>query len=92
MAVLEVGIAGWALGHGLLWLGAMTAAVTLADCGIGVVHRRSLADVAGFELGVVLVALLVRPAGTVLVVAVAAACAAWLIRPQRYEQRAAARL
>ena len=38
--VLEVGIAGWALGYGPLWLLVMTAAVTIADTVWGVFLRR----------------------------------------------------
>jgi hypothetical protein len=82
-AVLETGILGWWLGHGAMWLFAMLAAVTLADCATGVVRRRAISDLAGVELGAVLVAVLVRSADVLLTLAVAGACAAWLIRPER---------
>jgi len=84
-ATLEVGIAGWYLGHGPEWLWAMLAAITLMDCALGIVRRRSYADLAGLELGAVLVALLARSADGLLTAAVAASCAAWLIRPERQE-------
>jgi hypothetical protein len=45
--VLEVGIAGWALGYGALWLLVMTVAVTVADTIWGVFQRRVPADIAG---------------------------------------------
>jgi hypothetical protein len=82
-AALEVGIAGWWLGHGAEWLLAMLAAVTLVDCALGVVRRRVFADLAGLEMGAVLVAVLTRSADGVLTAAVAGACAAWLVRPER---------
>jgi hypothetical protein len=80
---VEVGIAGWALGHGWLWLAAMVAAITLADCSMGVVRRRAMADVVGVELGALLVAFLMRSADGTLTTLIAVACAAWLIRPNR---------
>jgi hypothetical protein len=83
--MLEVGIAGWWLGHGALGLAAMIAAVTVVDCGFGVVRRRAPADLAGLELGAILVALLVYGHGGTLTVAVAAACLSWLIRPGRQD-------
>jgi hypothetical protein len=82
-AVLETGVLGWWLGHGVMWLFAMLAAVTLADCATGVVRRRAMSDLAGVELGAVLVAVLVRSADVLLTLAVAGSCAAWLIRPER---------
>jgi hypothetical protein len=82
-AALEVGIAGWWLGHGVVWLLAMLAAITLTDCALGVVRRRAYADLAGVELGAVLVALLARSADGLLTAAVAGSCAAWLARPER---------
>ena len=81
--ILEVGIAGWWRGDGALWLAAMLAAVTLLDCALGMVRRRAYADIVGVELGAVLVAMLLRSDDALLTAAVAAACAAWLIRPQR---------
>jgi hypothetical protein len=82
-AALETGILGWWLGHGAMWLFGMVAAVTLADCAMGVVRRRSMSDLAGVELGAVLVAVLMHSADVLLTLAVAGACAAWLIRPER---------
>jgi hypothetical protein len=84
-AMLEVGIAGWWLGYGGLWLASMLAAVTLVDCAFGVVRRRATADLAGLEVGAILVALLVRGDSGALTVAVAAACMSWLIRPGRQD-------
>jgi hypothetical protein len=84
-AMLEVGIAGWWLGYGGLWLASMIAAVTLADCAFGIVRRRAPADLAGLELGAILVALLVYGDGGTLTPAVAAACLSWLIRPGRQD-------
>jgi hypothetical protein len=80
---IEVGIAGWALGHGWMWLGVMVAAITLVDCGIGLVRRRALADVVGVELGALLVAFLMRSADGALTAMIAVACLAWLIQPSR---------
>jgi Na+/H+-translocating membrane pyrophosphatase len=82
-AALEVGIAGWWLGHGAMWLGAMLAAVTLVDCGLGIVRRRWMADVVGLEMGAVLVAALARSGSALFTAAAAGACTAWLVRPQR---------
>jgi hypothetical protein len=82
-AALEVGIAGWWLGHGAVWLLGMLAAITLMDCALGVVHRRWWSDLAGLEMGAVLVAVLARSADGLLTAAVAGACAAWLMRPER---------
>ena len=81
--VLELGIAGWYLGHGATWLWAVVAVVTLADCGFGVVRRGVPADVTGIGLAVILVLLAVYPTDGPLTIAVALACAAWLIRPAR---------
>ena len=82
--ILEVGIVGWWWGDGALWLAAMLAAVTLFDCAMGIVHRRSWGDIVGLELGALLIGLLVYPHDPLLTFAIAAACAAWLVRPQRY--------
>ena len=81
--ILEVGVAGWWRGDSALWLAAMLAAVTLVDCAIGIVRRRAYADLVGVEMGAVLVAMLIRSDDVVMTAAVAAACAAWLVRPQR---------
>jgi hypothetical protein len=81
--ILEVGIAGWWRGDGALWLAVMLAVITLVDCAVGVVRRRAYADVVGVEIGAVLLAMLVRSDDALLTAAVAAACLAWLVRPQR---------
>ena len=81
--ILEVGIAGWWRGDGALWLAVMLAAITLVDCAVGVVRRRAYADVVGLEMGAVLLAMLVRSEDVMLTATVAAACLAWLVRPQR---------
>jgi hypothetical protein len=81
--ILEVGIVGWWRGDGALWLLVMLAAVTLVDCALGMVRRRSYADLVGLELGAVLLAMLLRSDDRLLTAAVAACCAAWVIRPQR---------
>jgi hypothetical protein len=81
--ILEVGIAGWWRGDGALWLAVMLAVVTLVDCALGVVRRRAYADVVGVEMGAVLLAMLVRSDDALLTAAIAAACLAWLVRPQR---------
>jgi hypothetical protein len=81
--ILEVGIAGWWRGDGALWLAVMLAVITLVDCAVGVVRRRAYADVVGVEMGAVLLAMLVRSDDALLTAAVAAACLAWLVRPQR---------
>ena|SRR5437870_7832569 len=78
--VLEVGIAGWALGHGALWLLVMTAAVTLAETAWGMLRRGALGDLAGFEVAVALVLLLAFASDATLTVMVAACCVAWLTR------------
>ena len=52
--VLEVGIAGWALGYGALWLLMMTVTVTVADTIWGVFRRRVPADIAGLEVALAL--------------------------------------
>ncbi len=64
-------MAGWWRGDGALWLAAMLAAVTLVDCAIGIVRRRSYADLVGVELGAVLVAMLIRSDDVVMTAAVA---------------------
>jgi hypothetical protein len=57
--VLEVGIAGWALGYGALWLLVMTVVVTVADTIWGVFQRRVPADIAGLEVGLALAVMVV---------------------------------
>ena len=69
--VIEVGIAGWVLGHGMLWLLGATLAVTAADTLWGMTRRRLLAM------------LLHADADPMFSVLVAAACVAWLVRPER---------
>jgi hypothetical protein len=81
--VLEVGIAGWALGHGALWLLVMTAAVTLVETAWGIARRGVISDLAGLEVGVALVLLLAFTADLTLTVLVAACCVAWLARDRR---------
>ncbi len=81
--VLEVGIAGWALGYGPLWLLVMTVAVTIADTVWGVFLRRVPADIAGLEVALALAVMVVFGAGTFPEAVTAAACFAWLIRDGR---------
>jgi hypothetical protein len=81
--VLEVGIAGWALGYGALWLLVMTVAVTVADTIWGVARRRVRADIAGLEVGLALAVMVVFGADTFPEAITAAACFAWLIRDGR---------
>ena len=81
--VIEVGIAGWVLGHGMLWLLGATLAVTAADTLWGMTRRRMLADLAGFEVAALLALLLYADADPLFLLAVAAACVAWLVRPER---------
>jgi|SRR5438128_6911469 len=81
--VLEVGIAGWALGHGALWLLVMTAAVTVLETGWAMVRRGSLGDLAGMEVALALVLLLAFASDLTMTVLVAACCVAWLARDRR---------
>jgi hypothetical protein len=81
--LLEVGIAGWALGHAALWLLVATAAITLADTVWGVIRRRCLADLAGIEVAATLGMLVLLRADAELSILLGAACLAWLIRPER---------
>jgi hypothetical protein len=81
--VLEVGIAGWALGYGALWLLMMTVAVTIADTIWGVVRRRVPADIAGLEVALALGVMVVFGADAFPEAITAAACFAWLIRDGR---------
>ena len=81
--VLEIGIAGWAMGYGALWLLVMTVAVTVADTIWGVFQRRVPADIAGLEVGLALAVMVAFGAGTFPEAVTAAACFAWLIRDGR---------
>jgi hypothetical protein len=81
--VIEVGIAGWILGHGMLWLLGATVAVTAADTIWGMTRRRVLADLVGLEVAVVLAMLLAVGTDPLFSLLVAAACLAWLVRPER---------
>jgi hypothetical protein len=83
--VTEVGIAGWVLGHGALWLLVMIAAVTAGDTVWGIVRRHAPADIAGLEVAALLGILVAAGADGTLLLLTAAACAAWLIRPERQE-------
>jgi hypothetical protein len=82
-AVLEAGIAGWALGAGWLGLLLMLVAVTVADTGWGIARRGSLADLAGLEVGLALAIMLAAGAPATMTALTAAACAAWLVRDDR---------
>jgi len=83
-AMIEGGLAGWALGAGWLGLLAMVAMVTAADSVWGVLRRRALSDVTGVELAAALAVLLAAGADLALGALTACACAAWLVRPERY--------
>jgi hypothetical protein len=82
-AVLETGIAGWYLGHGVLWVVGAVAVVALADCTLGVVRRGAAADLVGLGMVAVLVLAAVAAHDALLTAAAALACAAWLVRPAR---------
>jgi hypothetical protein len=82
-AVLEGGIAGWALGAGWLGLLAMVAAVTLADTAWGIARRRVIADLAGLEVALALAVMLAAGAPGTMTALTAAACAAWVVRDGR---------
>lgn len=84
-AMLEVGIAGFAAGHGVLWLIWVTALVTLADTGWGIARRGVPADLAGLQVAVALVVMLAERMGVAISLLTAAACVAWLIRPARLQ-------
>jgi hypothetical protein len=81
--VLEVGIAGWALGAGWLGLLVMVIAVTVDDTYWGIARRRVLADLAGLEVALALALMVALGAPGVPVALTAAACTAWLIRDGR---------
>ena len=87
--VLEVGIAGWALGYGALWLLVMTVVVTVADTIWGVFQRRVPADIAGLEVGLALAVMVVFGADAFPEAITASACFAWLIRDGRARPRQA---
>jgi hypothetical protein len=74
-AVIEAGLAGWAL--------VAVAAVTAADTAWGMTRRGIIADLAGLELAVALAVLLIASADITLAAITALACAAWLVRPDR---------
>lgn len=86
--VLEVGIAGWALGHGWLWLLVMTAALTLAETGWGILRRHALVDLAGLQVALALVMLLAVAADLTFTLMVAACCVAWLAQPRQSQPAA----
>ena len=81
--LLEVGIAGWMLGYGALWLLAGCLAVTVADTLWGMTRRRMLADLVGLEVAATLAIALHAGADPDFTGLLAAACIAWLIRPER---------
>ncbi|MDX6548559.1 MAG: hypothetical protein QOG33_2109 [Gaiellales bacterium] len=81
--VLEVGIAGWALGYGWLWLLVMTAALTLVETGWGILRRHALGDLGGLQVAVALVMLLAFAADLTFTLMVAACCVAWLAQPRQ---------
>ena len=81
--LLEVGIAGWMLGYGTLWLLGGCLAVTVADTLWGVTRRRMPADLVGLEVAATLAIALHAGADPALTCLLAAACIAWLIRPER---------
>ena len=80
--VLEVGIAGWAVGYGWLWLLVMTAALTLVETGWGVLRRHALGDRAGLQVALALMMLLAVAADLTFTLMVAACCVAWLAQPR----------
>jgi hypothetical protein len=86
--LLEVGIAGWVMGAGALWLLVATAVITIADTVWGMLRRRAWCDLAGLEIALTLVLVLLAGNDPWLSVVVAAACLAWLIRPERQPAQA----
>ncbi len=82
-AVLEVGIGGFALGHGALWLLVMVAVVTAADTTWGMLRRHVLSDLVGLEFAGMLGLLLAASGDMGLTAGIAAGCASWLVRPER---------
>jgi len=86
VVVVELGIAGWVLGHGAAWLLAATVAVTAFDTTWGVLRRHYLADVTGLELALTLALLIGLRADATLSLLIGLACISWLIRPQRQPQ------
>ena len=85
-ALVELGIAGWMLGHGAAWLLAATVAVTAADSSWGLLRRRYLADITGLELALALALLMGVRGNAMLSLLLGLACLSWLIRPQRQPQ------
>jgi len=83
-AMIEGGLASWALGAGWLGLLAMVALVTAVDSLWGVLRRRALLDITGVELAAALAVLLAAGADIELGALTACACAAWLVRSERY--------
>jgi hypothetical protein len=81
--VLEVGIAGWAVGAGFIGLLVMVVAATIADTAWGIARRGVIADIAGLEVALALALMLAVGAPGVPVGLTAAACAAWLVRDGR---------
>jgi hypothetical protein len=82
-AVLELGIAGWYLDAGARWLLAAVAVVAAIDCAVGVLRRGVPADLAGLGLVALLGLAALGLRDSLLTTAVALACAAWLVRPER---------
>ena len=78
--VLELGIAGYATGHGARWLLLAIVTVTLADTVWGLTARRRLGELAGIEIAIVLAVLMAKGADPTMTAMVAGACAAWLFR------------
>ena len=78
--VLELGIAGYAAGHGARWLLLALLSVTLVDTSWGLLRRRRLGELAGIEIALVLGVLMARGTDPVMTALVAVACAAWLLR------------
>ena len=81
--VLEVGIAGWALGYGWLWLLVMTAVLTLVETGWGILRRHALGDLGGLQVALALVMLLAFAADLTFTLMVAACCVVWLAQPRQ---------
>lgn len=78
--VLELGLAGYAAGHGAQWLLLAVVSVTLVDTCWGLLRRRRLGELAGIEVALVLAVLMAKGTDPVMTGMVAAACAAWLLR------------
>jgi hypothetical protein len=78
--VLELGIAGYAAGHGTRWLLLAILSATLVDTCWGLLLSHRLGELAGIEIAVVLAVLMAKGTDPVMTGMVAAACAAWLLR------------